>query len=785
MKNFEFSWKNLCHNCQNYSSRICVYRVILFSIILIGCNEKAPQKLTTVLQQHNGKPTLFINDQPHDGLFCSVQPPYMQNFIDAGFDIFDTHPYVPDGWIGDDDFDYTKTDEFIEKYLKQKPDAKLIIRFWMGYPYSNWWSKSNPDEIVITKIRQRDELLPSFASMKWREEAGEALSRVVNHIEQKYGNNVVAYVPGGGPNGEWFHWYAYNEDADRHEKGYPLEDYSEPMQSVFREFAQNKYGTVQMMNDAYGTRLNSFDQLEIPGAGERLNSKIGNLRNIREEQAVLDFYEIYNLQVTETLLHWAKKVKEGCERNKVVMAFYGYLWVEQPAGGVSNARSGHVDLDLVTSSPDVDYIVAPYHYSFRQLEGVMSGQGMPASVIRRGKQYVQEMDGSTYLKSCWPCRDHHVPKTPAESANILRRDVSKAMMEGASLWFMDLHRGMYDSPEMVSALKDVVTAARKHFDQSGHNNRQVAVVLNAKDAFYFRENEPLFAPAIAQFKQFELERMGLGYDDLIIANLKYLSLEETAQYKFWIFPSAVFLSNDQIELIKKHALRNGNHVLWVYAPGVLSNNGIDLNRLKEISGFNCGYTMEAGELAVKTIQSDHPFLNGRKSPLIYGTYGELSPDFIKYHSSLRHYPGSGIGFSITPRFFIEEADAILGNVLDFGNDKGGLGVKDMGDWVSILSVAPLVPKYILRNIAESAKCHVYTDFPGQTYQSRNYVGFFAHETGECIIRLPYPAKIVDVFNNRLLTENSQSVVLNVKINDAFLLHYEPIQPGTVMNNQSP
>lgn len=158
--------------------------------------------------------------------------------------------------------------------------------------------------------------------------------------------------------------------------------------------------------------------------------------------------------------------------------------------------------------------------------------------------------------------------------------------------------------------------------------------------------------------------------------------------------------------------------------------------------------------------------------MVYGTYGELGPDFIRYHSSLRHYPGSDVGFSVSPRFFIEDAGAtVLGRILDISGEPAGLGVKKMNDWTSVLSIAPLVPRHILRNIAESAGCHVYTDFLGQTYHCKNFVGFFAHETGKCLIQFPHQSRIVDVFNGKTVSESTQSTEIEVRINDATLLHY--------------
>ncbi|GAG18209.1 unnamed protein product, partial [marine sediment metagenome] len=252
--------------------------------------------------------------------------------------------------------------------------------------------------------------------------------------------------------------------------------------------------------------------------------------------------------------------------DKINILFYGYLWTQDLRTHLN--RSGHIHVDEVLNSPAVDTLCAPFHYTFRQLDGVMSGQAMVGSPIIRGKQYVHELDGSTCLKKCWPCKDHHNPETLQESGQLSRRELNKMLCEGSSGWYMDLGGGYYDSPEVVEDLKKVLDTAKKFRRQMGRNNREVAAVLLPRASFYFRENEPLFSALTSMFKQYELECMGLGYDDLIIEDLDFLDEEETKRYKVWIFPCTVHLTERQIDAIRRHACRNGNHVIWNYAVGV-------------------------------------------------------------------------------------------------------------------------------------------------------------------------------------------------------------------------
>ncbi|MCD6417032.1 MAG: family 14 glycosylhydrolase [Planctomycetes bacterium] len=734
--------------------------------------------LTTELRIVQGRPTLFVNGRPHHRIFCSTPARYMRNFIDAGFDVFDTHPNTPHGWVGPGEYDYTETDARIESYLDQKPDALLILRFWIGQDQKKhwgtpWWSFQNPDETLRTTADGAALDKPSFASLKWRVAAGEALRRAVEHIEAKYGQNILAYVPGGGPCGEWFHWYAYAEQSNWEKPGAPaLEDYSAPMKAAYREYLQEKYGTIGALNRAWDGEYPSFDAVQLPSPEARLGATEGHLRCLPREQGLVDFYEIFNRVVADTLVDWAAQVKRGCGGNKVVMVFYGYQWASHM--GLNQPRTGHIDMDAVLNSPDVDYIVAPINYSFRQLDGVMSGQAVVAGPIRRGKQYMHELDGSTFLKACWPCRDHHNPADAAQTGELMRRDLGKALVEDSTVWYMDLMHGMYDDPGLVSELRRALQVGKEHSFSAGANDRQVAVVLNSRDPFYYREGEPLLHSLTCMFKQFELERMGLGYDDLILDDLNALGPEETAQYKLWIFPTAAHLTERELQNVRRHCCRNRNYVLWNYAAGVVGEDGLSLERMKEVTGFDCGYTMAPGEVTVRTVDAPHALLQGLDSPLTYGTRGDLSADDIRYHAALKSYPTSEQGFQVTPRFFIQECDEALGQALDLpGGERPGLGVRDMGEWVSVLSVAPLLRREILRNIAREAGCHVFTDFLGNTYQCENYFGIFCHESGACRVDFPHPSRVTEVYRGEALAEHADSVEFEAEQNKAYLFHYEP------------
>jgi hypothetical protein len=177
---------------------------------------------------------------------------------------------------------------------------------------------------------------------------------------------------------------------------------------------------------------------------------------------------------------------------------------------------------------------------------------------------------------------------------------------------------------------------------------------------------------------------------------------------------------------------------------------------------------------------------------------------IKEQTCLKCYPDPDKGFKVSPRFWVEdEAAEVLGvltensvqsTIPDMGNGtensvrrtipcmendktvsgKPGLTVKNMGDWTSVFSSAPMVPKEIIRNLASKAGCHVYTDHPGQTFAAKNYFGLYSHKTGKCEVKLPYRSKVTEVFTNELITESADHINMYIEANTTILLHYEEV-----------
>jgi hypothetical protein len=63
-------------------------------------------------------------------------------------------------------------------------------------------------------------------------------------------------------------------------------------------------------------------------------------------------------------------------------------------------------------------------------------------------------------------------------------------------------------------------------------------------------------------------------------------------------------------------------------------------------------------------------------------------------------------------------------------------LKQFSDWTSVYSAAPGLPSGLLRNLAQAAGVHIYTETSDAFYTGRGIVALHAWKSGQKAIRLP-------------------------------------------------
>ena len=736
--------------------------------------------LTSEVKILNGMPALYVNGKLTSQVLAAPYPPGLSDFTDflqAGISIFDI--YLRFDWSGPEQYDFKRVDEKLDTYLKLEPKALFLPRVLLTP--GPWWCKEFPSEITMRDDGSPAGMFgapchPSLASEKYRELSHKAMIVFLNHVEAKYGDHIVGYQAGNGFGGEWLTFNSFWEvrpGAPPPTK-FGVEDYSPPAQAGFRRWLKEKYGTVEGLRRAWRDPKVTFETATPPNEVERYSSTHGIFFDPGVSQRVPDYFTFFNDIVADVLLENCRWIKELTNRKKIVGAFYGYLWCNFP--NLSVVHSGHLGLAKVVRSPDVDFIASPYTYDNKQIGGPNNSQTLPEAVALHGKLYFNEVDTETHLhQRQWRWGNSlNNPKNWEETKGLLTRDYGYALSKGFGMWWTDLHGGTFHDDQIIRLLGDLKKVDEKYLEADKRSNADIAVVLDEATFTYFGDGEPLFNALLTAQKQWELGFIGAPWDPCLLTDMANPKLRD---YKLYIFLNTFRVTPEQRAAIHARLKRNHATAVWVYAPGYIGEK-LSVDYMQDLTGIRLAESDSAGELHVDITAYDHAYTKSLPNGFAYGSDVNVA-NIIRWYdhqiylkdprdpSLQRDLPG----FRINPRFWSDEPEAkVLGRLA--GLDKPGLVVKKQPGWTSVYSSAPVLPATLLRNIARAAGCHIYSEANDVVYANRNFLCIYAPGGSTRTIHLPEESRVVDLLENRIVSEGTKEFPLTMAPNSTVLLGIE-------------
>jgi hypothetical protein len=706
----------------------------------VAAPEAARGRVLARVAMHKGVPTLFIDDAPRVPYVYFFPVPVKEHIADftrGGISIYSWGwgsqiPHCLDmGWKGPGQFDYTDFDAQVSTILDANPHGYLIPRLAVSAPER--WLEAHPDDRFVTEEGRYPNAgefcryVTSMASKGWLRDASAALERFIRHVRgMPYAARVIGYQITGGFN-EWF--YCPDE----------FPDFSPAFRRSFGEWLGTRYhNDVAALRDSWRMPQAAFEDPPLPRKEARLKTDVNLLRDPALSRWVSDYYQFLSEADAAALVHLAGVGKAACNRESLIGAFYGY--VMNAAGGYSNLTApvnwGHQALLQVLESPDVDYLCAPYQYTHRGPGGYDGPQSVEESVRLHGKLFLTECDTATFVPAPanWNTQGRGVPSR-AVSFGILKRDFSHRLIARDGMWWMDLvpKGGWYHHPDIVRFFKRTCSLFDKSARLDMRYQGEVAVIIDTDTPYYLKPGVELLFPLVFLQDRLGLPRMGTTYDLYVHDDLARPDMPE---YKLYIFLNTLYLTSAERRAIQHHVQRDNKVAVWMYAPGVLSEGGLSVNGIRELSGMRIQY---------KAVSAAHHFLSSR----VYIT------DFDHpITSNLDSIPFFGTDSPIGPVFYCDDPEArVLGRLLpdhateDFG-EWPGFAVREFSDWKSIFISVPNVPSAFLRNIAYYAGCHVYSDSHDILYANSHFVCLHANKGGEKRFRLRNRSDVYDAFTEQ-------------------------------------
>ena len=291
-----------------------------------GSKSEVPGPVTRIAQI-GGVPTFTVDGQPFlEPCFETYVPEshYFEQFARAGTRLFSfstnaaacDYGHSAPTWTAPDTWDYAQLEQRAERVLAARPDAWLLPRVNLGTP--RWWLDAHPE--VLERFDDGSTIptaggptlparrgFPSLASPAWLRAVGDALRRLIEHVQRsRFGPHVFGWFLAGLHTEEFYHWACSTEQAA---------GYSPASVAAFRAWLSTKYGDDAALRAAWSRKDVTLENAQVPTRAERHDPGDGVFRDPQRQRNVLDFYAFWNEMIPNTIAYFTR-VRAG--RRKVV-----------------------------------------------------------------------------------------------------------------------------------------------------------------------------------------------------------------------------------------------------------------------------------------------------------------------------------------------------------------------------------------------------------------------------------------------------------------------------------
>ena len=684
------------------------------------------------IRGHNGVPTLFIDGKPNAAMaymtYNRKEPKYFRDFGQVGVNLatfsatsdFSYYDLAPPTWLAPDVFDYSQFDQRIVSILEANPNAYLFPRVYVSAP--PWWCEKYPDEVARQADKNNTEGYFSpgapFAwprSEKWRQDAGMALRKFIEHVRSSpYADRVIGYHIAGLHSEEWFYYNIMGQELS-------YWGYDKASLAAFRKFIEKRYGTVDALRKAWKDPAVDFASAAVPSKEDRLKTDLGFFRDPAKSRRVIDFHLYYNDTVADTIEYFARLVKDANGRESLFGTFYGYMF--ELSG---SPESGHMALERLLRCPDLDFITAPSSYSFRPVgAGCSAFMSVTEAIKLHGKLWFNENDYSTPLVPNFVDQ-----KNLDDFVAVQKRELAHTICLGTGMWWFDISGGWYDSPDFMKAIGEMNAVGEKSIGFDRASAAEVAVVID-EESMCYREERNELARLLLYFQRDQFHRLGAPFDCVFLNDL-----EKLRPYKLYVFLNTFRLDAKQRAAIDAVVKKDGKTAVWVYAPGFVGDSLSD-EGVSSVTGIRVAHSMESTPVKI--------------------TITDVNDDVTK---GLTQNAGWGDKAGFSPVFFCEDGSAKTLGVLD-GIGKPGLAVKRFPGWTSVYCAAPNLPSWLLRSIARAAGVQILTETDDPLYANRSFLALHTNAAGERVLRFAAPTSLFEVFDRKQVARDVREVKVDL------------------------
>jgi hypothetical protein len=689
----------------------------------------------------HGLPTLSVNGQPQSLSQYWYNAPPQATQIEAcrRAGLIQTLSLTDIDWSKEPaGIDWAALDAQIRSVLKGAPDAWIMLcpdTTAEGGKVS--WVKHHPEQAYVNDLAEDDvksysgekRTFPSLASLPWRDAVNRMLVGLVAHVKAAdYAGRVIGYQLSGY---EWFQWEWMSLRLD----------VSEPVRLAFAAWLQATYGTAADLQAAWGTPELTFAQVQIPRPAERRQTVDGVFRDPLAQRHAVDFSRFYHELIADVLISQARTIKQAAGQRTLVSCYYAYA--VHMFDGLTRESSGHLALGKLLDSGLIEVTGAPsdgYLYE-RGLGGTGGFMTLPGTYPLHGARYLDQPDFRTH----WSPQDIERTATVTADVNLFRREFALALTNDVPLQYLDFSRHWtVGDCRLVAELERFAEIERFALTLDRTPRAEgMAVLFSEESADVVGTERTLFDGGLNYHQRPLLYRSGMPHRYYLLGDLANPRLPD---YKIWVFPNAFRLSADDRKTIQRKCMRNGNVVVFIYAPGIVDERRVAVANMEDLLGFRLAPLPGPREAKVQIVPSgQYPWLRD-SAGMAYGR-GLWSPLYA---------PAADTGVQV------------LGTYA--GSDRPGLVCRDFGSYKVVYSGAPLLPPDLWRDLGRLAGAHLYCESSDAVYADGDFVGLHARTPGAKVIALPRRTAVYDLIRRRLLARDAERIEVRMQGFDTALFY---------------
>jgi len=742
------------------------------------------------ISNHNGYPALMVDGEivpPMAMTTESTDRRYLRALGEAGIKLFFVISDTP--WLKPDALELLKRST--DALLDAVPDAFIILRVGLHPPLR--WIKEHPEDLVTFNdgSTQRVNLLSesyqaelpgmySLASARWREDGGKALRDFLAKVMQmRCGEHVIGCFLAAGGTSEWY--YPGGSGSIQGDR-YP--DFSPAFRLQFSEVLREKYQTEAELKKAWQDENASFTDPKIPDIPSRYfarvdhdvmaayeagrpvpkpetDANIGSFLNSDRYQGVADFYQAWHYGSADSILHFARVVKDKTNGDMVVGAFYGSYGCTHFLEG--STASGVL---RILDSGVVDFLAAPGLYENRRPGGITVQREMQDSFRLRNCMFVAEEDTRTHLASDTN-RQFTGTHTPQDTITNMKRDFGRNVCEDLHAWWFDMdpEGGWYDDPDIMDLIRRQQQLAQLAYSYDRRKHNEIALIYDQESTHHVSQQTSV--DLCHMFRLLEIHRIGCPVDYYFHDDLADPDMPD---YRLYVFVNVFHLTDAERRVVDAEVKRNGQVVVWLYAPGfICSDRSPKLSEeyISELAGMRIRRSDCPVDPRFRLSENSHPAVSEANQQVTYGYFDR--PVISGGVASLP--PGYAKNSLLYPMFYSADPEVTVAGCF-LATGKPALSIREFADWTSIYCGAKTIRSDLLKSIARFAGCHIYSDTDDCLYANRHFAVIHAANAGTKQIHLPRVCDPYEVYQRRYYGRSVRELRVTMKAGETMMFHLD-------------